>query len=72
MEENSEDLYGPEPEPDEAPEEEVEEDDDYDPELEDDDENTGHSFIDIFWGGIRKRIRKVEEKTDEIIGGMAK
>ena len=72
VEEDSEDLYGPEPEPDEAPEEEVEEDDDYDPELEDDDENTGHSFIDIFWGGIRKRIRKVEEKTDEIIGGMAK
>ena len=72
VEEVSEDLYGPEPEPDEAPEEEVEEDDDYDPELEDDDENTGHSFIDIFWGGIRKRIRKVEEKTDEIIGGMAK
>ena len=75
-EETVEDLYGPEPEPDETPEEDDEEhdeeDDDYDPELEDDDENTGHSFIDIFWGGIRKRIRKVEEKTDEIIGGMAK
>lgn len=70
VEEESEELYGPEPEPDEAPEEA--EDEDYDPELEDDDENTGHSFIDIFWGGIRKRIRKVEEKTDEIIGGMAK
>lgn len=71
VEEVSEELYGPEPEPDEAPEEEVE-DDDYDPELEDDDDNTGHGFIDIIWGGIRRRIRKVEEKTDEMIGGMAK
>lgn len=71
VEEESQELYGPESEPDEAPEDEAEEDD-YDPELEDDDEKTGHSFIDIFWGGIRKRIRKVEEKTDEIIDGMAK
>lgn len=71
VEEESKDLYGPEPEPDEAPEEEAE-DEDYDPELEDDDEKTGHGFIDIIWGGIRRRIRKVEEKTDEMIGGMAK
>ena len=67
-------VYEPMPEPaHEHVQEPVQEDpEDYDPELdyEAEDKSDDKNFIEIIWGGIKRKIKKVEDRTDDMIGKM--
>lgn len=67
-------VYEPMPEPAHEPvQEPVQEDpEDYDPELdyEAEDKSDDKNFIEIIWGGIKRKIKKVEDRTDDMIGKM--